>query len=200
MRRPNVTVPRAFKGPAVPTGPVWVLPTVSTSPPPHPRQWDAIRTAKCSNPLLTYSLSQVAAVPSEPSSTVGCCRSRRAPRHRSPQVLIRCRRSVLELHHDAPVPTSLTTGATCHSSRLASMSSSTEPPPPSRALSGEPILSDVPQTSSPYHRVALAAVPNPPHRWPVLESGRPCSGRRRFLASVWAACWRRFRGSHPVMC
>jgi hypothetical protein len=38
---------------------------------------------------------------------------------------------------------------------------------------GEPLLLDVPQTSPPPHRVALATVPNPPHRWPQPESDQP---------------------------
>jgi hypothetical protein len=39
--------------------------------------------------------------------------------------------------------------------------------------SGEPLLPDVPQTSPPPHRVALATVPDPPRRRPVPGSGRP---------------------------
>jgi hypothetical protein len=90
-----------------------------------------------------------------------------------PRVLVRCRRSVLELNHDTPVPTSLITGATCRSSGLAPVSRSTEPPPPPRALSGEPLVPEVPQMSPPPRRVAQATVPNPPRRWQMLESGRP---------------------------
>jgi hypothetical protein len=43
-----------------------------------------------------------------------------------------CRRSILELHHDASVPTSPTTGVTRRSSSLAPVHSSAEPPPPPR--------------------------------------------------------------------
>jgi hypothetical protein len=64
-----------------------------------------------------------------------------------------CRCSVLELHHEALVPTSLTTGATHRFSHLASMSSSAEPPLLAIALSGEPLLPKIPQSNS--HFVVL---------------------------------------------
>jgi hypothetical protein len=79
------------------------------------------------------------------------------------------------------VPTSPTTGATRRSSGLAPVSSSAEPPPPPRALSGAPLLLEIPQSSSPPHRAALAAIPDPPRPWPMPESDRPpppCSVRR----------------------
>jgi hypothetical protein len=108
-----------------------------------------------------------------------------------PRVFIRCRRLILELHHDAPTPSSLTTGATHRSSSLVPMSPSVEPLPPPRALSGEPLLPDVPQTSPPPHCVALAAIPNPPHWRQMPESGQPpppCSWHHgRSSASRWAA-------------
>jgi hypothetical protein len=173
MRRPNTTATRAFKGPTVLTGPVWARPTVSMPPSPCPRQWDTICTTEYSGLPLTFPFPQAAAVPSEPSSAVGFCRRRRASHRRPPRVLIWCHRSILELNHDATVPTSLTTSATCCSSGLASVSPSAKPPPPPRALSGEPILSDVPQTSPPHHRAALATIHNPPHRRQTPESGRP---------------------------
>jgi hypothetical protein len=50
-----------------------------------------------------------------------------------PRVFVWCRRLIHELHHDAPVPSSLTTGATCRSYGLAPMNPSVELPPPSRA-------------------------------------------------------------------
>jgi hypothetical protein len=93
--------------------------------------------------------------------------------HWPPRVFIRRRRLILELHHDALVPSSPTTGATCRSSGLAPVSPSAEPPPPLRALSGEPLLPDVPQTSPPPHRVSLVAVPDPPRRWQTPKSGQP---------------------------
>jgi hypothetical protein len=101
------------------------------------------------------------------SGAIRFCRRRSTSDRRLSRVLIRCRRSVLELHHDALVPTSLTTGATHRSSGLASVSPSAEPPPPLRALS------DVPQTSPPPHRIALPSVPDPPHRRQTPESGWP---------------------------
>jgi hypothetical protein len=48
-----------------------------------------------------------------------------------------------------------------------------EPPPPPSALSGEPILSNVPRMSPPPHRVALAAIPDPPQQRQTSKSGRP---------------------------
>jgi hypothetical protein len=73
------------------------------------------------------------------------------------------------------VPTSPTTDATCHSSGLAPVSSTAEPPPLPRALSGAPLLLEIPQSSYPPHRVALAAIPEPPRRRPTPESGRPAT-------------------------
>jgi hypothetical protein len=72
-----------------------------------------------------------------------------------------------------PNATSPTTGATRCSSRLASTSSSGEPPPPLRALAGEPLLPEMPQSSSPHYHVVLAAVPDPPRQWSALKSRRP---------------------------
>jgi hypothetical protein len=95
--------------------------------------------------------------------------SRRWP----PRVFVRRHRLIPELHHDALVPSSPTTGATYRSSGLAPTIPSTEPPPLPRALSGEPLLPDVPQMSPPPHRVALAAIPDPPRQRQTSESGRP---------------------------
>jgi hypothetical protein len=131
------------------------------------------RSRRSRRSQVVASSTPIAAVPSEPSSVVECWRYWRAPHHWPPRVLAQCRRSDLELHHDAPVPTSPTTGATYHSSHLVSMSSSTKPPPSPRALSGEPILFDVPQMSSPSHRVALSAVPDPPRRRWAVKFSRP---------------------------
>jgi hypothetical protein len=86
---------------------------------------------------------------------------------------MRCCHSILDLHHDFLVPTSLTTGATRRSSCLASMSSSAEPPPSLRALSGESLLPEMTQSSSPHCRVALATVLDPPHRRSAPKSSRP---------------------------
>jgi hypothetical protein len=95
--------------------------------------------------------------------------SRRWP----PRVFVwRCR-LIPKLHHDAPVPSSPITGATSRSSSLAPVSPSAELPPWPRDLSGEPLLPNVPQMSLPPHRVALAAVRDPPHRWQMPEFGRP---------------------------
>jgi hypothetical protein len=107
------------------------------------------------------------------SSAIGFWRCRSASHCWPPRVLVRFRRSILELHHDAPVPTSPTTGAPRRYSSLAPVSPSIELPPPARALSGEPILFDVPQSGYPRCRVTLAVIPDPPHRWPMPESGRP---------------------------
>jgi hypothetical protein len=77
------------------------------------------------------------------------------------------------------MPTSPTTGATHRSSGLAPVSSTAEPPPPT--LSGAPLLPEIPQSSYPPHRVALATIPDPPHRRPTSTSNRPpppYSGRR----------------------
>jgi hypothetical protein len=159
--RSNATTSRTFKGPAIPTGPVWAVPTVSTPSSPHPCRWDTIRAAECSSLPLTSSFPQIAAVLSEPSSAIEFCHRWRASHRQPPRVLVRCRRSILELHHNTPVLTSLNTSATRRSSSLAPVRSSAESPPPPRALSSEPILSDVPQTSS------------PPRWWQMLESGQP---------------------------
>jgi hypothetical protein len=116
----------------------------------------------------------------------------------------RCHHSVRELLQDAPVPTSSTTGATRRSSDPAPVRSSVEPPPPPRALSGEPLLPEMPQSSPPLHRVALAVVPNPPHRWPTPKSGRPSPPLPQMSipspASAWAACRRQSCGPRPVVC
>jgi hypothetical protein len=84
-----------------------------------------------------------------------------------------CHRSIHELLHDTPVPTSPTTGATRRSYGLAPMSSSTESSSPPRVLSGEPLLPKMPQSSPPSHCVALATVPDPPHPRLTPESDRP---------------------------
>jgi hypothetical protein len=84
-----------------------------------------------------------------------------------------CHRSVLELLHDAPVPTILTTGTSHRSSGPATVCSSAEPPPPLRALFGKPLLPEMPQSSPPPHRVSLAAIPDPPSRRPAPGSGWP---------------------------
>jgi hypothetical protein len=133
----------------------------------------------CRTPAMCFGRCRSPLLPpvgrsSKPTlSAVGFYRRRSASHRRPPRVLVRCRRSILELHHDALVPTSPTTGATRRSSGLAPMSPSAEPPPPPRARSGGPILSDVPQSGYPRCRVTLAAVPNPPHRRWTPEFGRP---------------------------
>jgi hypothetical protein len=79
------------------------------------------------------------------------------------------------------MPTSLNT---CQSSHLASTSSCIESPSPPRALSGEPLLFEMHQSSSPRCRVALAVIPphltDDRHRNPAAHR-RPCSGRRPTL-------------------
>jgi hypothetical protein len=87
--------------------------------------------------------------------------------------VLRCHRSIHELLHDAPVPTILTTGTTHRSSGPATVRSSAEPSQPLRALSSEPLLPEMPQSSPPPHRVALAAVPDPPSRRSAPGSGWP---------------------------
>jgi hypothetical protein len=72
-----------------------------------------------------------------------------------------------------PMPTSPTTTATRRSSGLAPVRSTAKPQPPPRALSGVPLLPEIPQSSYPPHRVALATIPDPPRRWLTLKSGRP---------------------------
>jgi hypothetical protein len=79
-----------------------------------------------------------------------CCRQR-ASHRRLPRVLVRCRCLILELHHDAPVPSSPTTSATRRSSGLAPAHSFTEPPPPPR---GENLL------VSPSSLMCLKRVPH----------------------------------------
>jgi hypothetical protein len=90
------------------------------------------------------------------------------------------------------VPTSSTTDATHRSSGLAPVSSSAEPAPSSRAFSGVPLLPEIPQSSSPPHRVALVDVPDPPRHRPTPESSRPpplrpTSDAAPSPASTWAA-------------
>jgi hypothetical protein len=101
------------------------------------------------------------------------------------------------------VPTSLTT---CQSSHLVSTSSCVESPLPPRILSGEPLLSEMHQWSSPQCRAALAIIPDPPHRQP--KSGRPPPPLLRAPThpvfvwaapapdSLWATHHRRIRGPH----
>jgi hypothetical protein len=73
-----------------------------------------------------------------------------------------------------------------------------------RALCGEPLLPKLPQSSPPPHRVAVAAIPDPPHRWPVTESGQPLPPLPQTPipspASAWAACCLRSCGPRPVLC
>jgi hypothetical protein len=87
------------------------------------------------------------------------------------------------------VTTSLTTRATRRSSHLASMSSSAESPPPLRDFSGEPLLPEMPQLSSPRCCVALAIIPD------HLTDGQhqnlvghrcPCSRHRPSPVFTWA--------------
>jgi hypothetical protein len=114
------------------------------------------------SPLLT-SPSFVGHSSKPTPSAVGFCRRQSASHRRPPRVLDRCRCSVLECHHDAPVPTSPTTSSTRRSFGLASVTPSVEPPPPPRALFGEPLLPKMPQSGYPRCCVTLAAVPDPPH-------------------------------------
>jgi hypothetical protein len=111
-------------------------------------------------------------------------------------VLLQCHRSIRELLHDTPVPTSSTNDATSRSIGPAPVRSSAEPPP--RALSGEPLLPEMPQSSPPPHCVALATIPNPPHRQQALKSGRPPPIPSP--ASAWASCCHQSCGSCPVLC
>jgi hypothetical protein len=100
------------------------------------------------------------------------------------------------------VPTSPTTGATRRSSGLAPVSSTAEPPPPPRTLSGVPLLPEIRQSSYPPHRVALAAVPEPPRHRLTPKSGRPpppCSGRRS-LHCLHVGCASAGSGPCPVLC
>jgi hypothetical protein len=109
-----------------------------------------------------------------------------------------CSSPVPPLHPRAPprrsVPTSSTTGATRRSSDPVPVRSSTEPPPPPRALAGEPLLPEMPQSSPPPRRVALPTIPDPPRRRSVLESGRPTPPLPQTPipspASAWATCRR----------
>jgi hypothetical protein len=45
--------------------------------------------------------------------------------------------------------------------------------PPRTGSPGEPHLPEMPQSSSPRSRVALAVVPDPPRRWPASKFGQP---------------------------
>jgi hypothetical protein len=56
---------------------------------------------------------------------------------------------------------------------LVPVTPSVEPPPPPRALSGEPLLPEIPQLGYPHCCVALAVVPDPSCRRPTPESGQP---------------------------
>jgi hypothetical protein len=122
-------------------------------------------------PLTSLSSTGRSSMPMP--SVIGFCHRRSTSHRRPPRVLVRCRRSILELHHDTPVPTILTTSSTHHSSGVAPVTPSVEPPPPPRALSSEPLLPGIPQSGYPRCRVALAAILDPPRRQSTPESSRP---------------------------
>jgi hypothetical protein len=139
---------------------------------PHPRHELSNPCHVLQSPPLTSPSSASRSIKPTPSD-VGFCRRRSASCRRPLQVLVRCRRSVLELHHNASMPTILTTGSTHRSSGLALMTPFIEPPSPLRALSGEPLLPEIPQSGYPRCHVALAVISDPPHRRLTPKSGRP---------------------------
>jgi hypothetical protein len=108
----------------------------------------------------------------------------RAGEHRCLSVRVEHHRSVLKFLRDTRCP-------------LARPPMPAAAPP---ALSGAPLLPEIPQSSSPPHCVALAAFHDPPRSRPMPESCRPplpCSGRRslpclhvgRCMRPSWARPW-----------
>jgi hypothetical protein len=126
-----------------------------------------------------------AVVPSTPTTRPYPVYSPRADRHREHRRGHPCRRVATafsrpnwHLLEDRAHTSHLPDRSTRFLRRLSSRTPVSTPSPtapPRTGSPGEPHLPEMPQSSSPRSRVALAVVPDPPCRWLASKSGRPPS-------------------------